>query len=136
MHTCFSFQETDIRVPFIVVGPGIQPKHIVEYPITLIDLMPTILDWAHVDKPDNLDGKSFAELVNVRTNAIDQVETTSDSSDYESLSSIESPKFERQILVEYWGEGNTETFNEQCPWNKRDRLNVSASIELVEFDFI
>lgn len=128
--------ETDIRVPFIVTGPGIQPKHIVEYPITLIDLMPTILDWAGIDKPDHLDGKSFADLVNVRSNAIEQVETTSDSSDYESSNTIESPKFERQILVEYWGEGNTETYNELCPWNRRDKLNVSVLIALMKFDLI
>lgn len=115
--------ETDIRVPFIVTGPGINSKHIVEYPISLIDLVPTILDWADIEKPDDLDGQSFAELVNFESNSVDQVQTTSENSDYEST--VDSPKFERQLLIEYWGEGNTDTYNELCPWNRRDRLNVS-----------
>lgn len=38
--------ETDIRVPLIVRGPGVQPKTTDSTPIALIDLMPTILDLA------------------------------------------------------------------------------------------
>lgn len=117
--------ETDIRVPFIVTGPGINSKHIVEHPISLIDLAPTILDWAGIEKPDDLDGQSFAELVNFESNSVDQIETTSQNIDYEKSSTVESPKFERQLLIEYWGEGNTDTYNELCPWNRRDRLKVS-----------
>lgn len=119
--------ETDIRVPFIVTGPGIKSKHIVEHPISLIDLTPTILDWAGIEKPDDIDGQSFASIVNFESNSLDQVETTSGNNDHETMTSstIESPKFERQLLIEYWGEGTKETYNELCPWNRRDRLNVS-----------
>lgn len=38
--------ETDIRVPFIVRGPGVPSKTTDATPIALIDLMPTILDLA------------------------------------------------------------------------------------------
>lgn len=127
--------ETDIRVPFIVTGPGINSKHIVEQPISLIDLAPTILDWAGLEKPDDLDGQSFAELVNFESNSVDQVETTSENGDYETSSTVESPKFERQLLIEYWGEGNTDTYNELCPWNRRDRLNVRFFHFFLEFFF-
>lgn len=117
--------ETDIRVPFIVTGPGIRSKHVVEHPITLIDLAPTIFDWADIEKPDHLDGQSFANLVNIQSNAVEQVEFTTDGPDYETSSPGQSLKYERQLLVEYWGEGNVDTFNAQCPWSRHDRLNVS-----------
>lgn len=119
--------ETDIRVPFIVSGPGIEPKHIVEHPISLIDLAPTIFDWAGIKQPEHFDGKSFAELVNMKSNSGDDTDVASENSDYEHSSMAQSPKFERQILIEYWGEGSTETYNPKCPWNKRDRLNVSEN---------
>lgn len=117
--------ETDIRVPFIVTGPGIRAKHIVEHPITLIDLAPTILDWAKFEKPTHFDGQSFANLVNFESNSVDEDHVTSEGAIYETTSFGKSTKFERQLLIEYWGEGNLDTFNSQCPWSRHDRLNVS-----------
>lgn len=119
--------ETDIRVPFIVTGPGIQANHVVEHPISLIDIAPTIFDWAGIDKPDSLDGQSFSHLVNFESNSVDQVDSTSENSDYET-SSIQQHKFERQLLIEYWGEGNSETYNSRCPYNRHDRLLVKYSL--------
>lgn len=115
--------ETDIRVPFIVSGPGIRTKHIVEHPVSLVDIAPTIFDWAGIEKPDTLDGQSFADSVNFESNSVDQIELTSENVDYET-SSIAQFKFERQLLIEYWGEGNSETYNSRCPWNRHDRLMV------------
>lgn len=31
-------------------------------------------------------------------------------------------------LIEYWGEGNKQTFNSACPWRRDDRLNVCHKI--------
>lgn len=119
--------ETDVRIPFIVSGPGIRSKHVVEQPITLVDLMPTIFDWAGIEKPsDGLDGQSFANIAITHSNAVeDMLDVTSETSEYESTSKlIQSKKFEREFLIEYWGEGTTETYNSQCPWHRSDRLNV------------
>lgn len=128
--------ETDIRVPFIVTGPKIKSKHVVEHPISLIDIAPTILDWAGIETPDDIDGQSFATLVNSDSNAIDQIDTTSEMSEYEPTSTVESPKFERQLLIEYWGEGSTNTWNKECPWNRRDRLGVSIILNWCFFRFV
>lgn len=117
--------ETDIRVPFLVTGPGIQSKHIVEHPITLIDLMPTIFDWAGIKKPEGLDGQSFSSLVNTYSNSIDDNEvTTTENTEYDTANIAKSDEFERHFLIEYWGEGNFETSNPECPWHARDRLSV------------
>lgn len=120
--------ETDIRIPFIVTGPGIRSKHIVEHPITLVDLMPTIFDWAGIEKPkEGLDGQSFASIAFTHSNTVEDIEVTSENSEYETSSLVmQSEKFEREFLIEYWGEGTTETFNSQCPWHRSDRLNVSG----------
>lgn len=38
--------ETDIRIPFVISGPGITPKIVYEYPVALIDIFPSILTMA------------------------------------------------------------------------------------------
>lgn len=95
--------ETDIKVPLIIRGPNINPKEIVNSPVILIDLAPTILSLANVPyNVSNYDGKSFDHLIN----AINV------SSEFE----------ERQLLIEHFGEGNAETYNSECPWKKSQRL--------------
>lgn len=127
--------ETDIRVPFIVRGPNVNPKSLTDLPVALIDLVPTILELAgtcffflnkfpilhisliafyfnlylEIKPPIELDGLSFATSLTNQNN----VETS------------DSEQYERQILIEYWGEGNLETYSKQCPWRKSDKLFVS-----------
>lgn len=95
--------ETDIKVPLIVRGPNVPFNKVVSSPVLLIDLAPTILNWAKVpiDYSD-YDGKPFDSL----------------------LMSFENTKIqERQMLIEHWGEGNSETYNNQCPYRKSQRLD-------------
>jgi N-acetylglucosamine-6-sulfatase len=94
--------ETDIRVPLIIRGPNIGIKTVVASPIMLIDLAPTIFNWAKIPIDyDDFDGKPFDQL----------------------LTSYEDKIEERQMLVEYWGEGNVETWNNECSYNKHQRLS-------------
>uniref|UniRef100_A0A2M4DKP3 Putative n-acetylglucosamine-6-sulfatase n=1 Tax=Anopheles darlingi TaxID=43151 RepID=A0A2M4DKP3_ANODA len=92
--------ETDIRVPFLVRGPTIPKKSLIDSPIALIDIAPTMLHLAGLDIPKGMDGVpiTFAK----------------DNSSFD----------ERQILIEYWGEGTTETYNDECPWQASDRLQL------------
>ncbi|XP_055905901.1 N-acetylglucosamine-6-sulfatase-like [Eupeodes corollae] len=97
--------ETDIRVPFLVRGPNIPKKSIISAPISLIDLVPTIYEWAGIIPRGNEDGISFqAYLMNPKYNP------------------LLDRGFHREILVQYWGEGNSQTYNFQCPWKKSDNL--------------
>ncbi|KAG5684857.1 hypothetical protein PVAND_014067 [Polypedilum vanderplanki] len=97
--------ETDIKIPLIIRGPNVPVKKVVQSPVALIDLAPTILNWAEINyKSENFDGQSFDKLINEKffnENFIN----------------------ERQILIEHWGEGNVETFNPECPWKKSQRLS-------------
>jgi N-acetylglucosamine-6-sulfatase len=88
----------------LVAGNGIQAKSLVHHPVALIDLAPTILEWAGIESETlQMDGQSFAGRLRAQND--DQVE-------------------ERQILIEYWGEGSVETYSPECPWSKYDKLNV------------
>lgn len=51
------FYEEYVRVPLIVKYPGAQIKGVVEEPVSLIDLSPTILDFCGVDAPKYIQGE-------------------------------------------------------------------------------
>ena len=57
-----SFFEDSARVPLIVHAPGrFEPRRVAEN-VSLVDLLPTFLDLAGIDKP-LLDGHSLAPLM-------------------------------------------------------------------------
>lgn len=47
------------RIPLLVSGPGVIPGRS-DTPVSLVDVMPTILDYTGVEIPEGLDGLSFA----------------------------------------------------------------------------
>ena len=60
----FTCHEDSIKVPMIVSWPGtIEAGSVVEEFVGLQDLMPTILDWAGLEIPDYLHGKSMMPLL-------------------------------------------------------------------------
>lgn len=96
------FYETDIRVPLIIRGPKVTLKQVIASPVMLIDLAPTIFNWAKIPiDSDDFDGKPFDHLL---TGHEDKIE-------------------ERQMLIEYWGEGSENTWNNECPYNRHQRLS-------------
>ncbi|XP_057663660.1 N-acetylglucosamine-6-sulfatase-like isoform X2 [Diorhabda carinulata] len=86
--------ETDIRVPFIVSGPKIPAKSSETFPISAVDIVPTILDLANIDVPSYIDGISFKK----------------------QLFAEPSDSFNKTILIEYWGEGDTRRIDPKCAW--------------------
>ncbi len=52
-----------VRVPLIVVGPGIKKNHKISTPVYLQDIHPTIFELAGADKPEHVEFRSFAPLL-------------------------------------------------------------------------
>jgi len=79
-----SFYEWSSRVPLLMAGPGIRGGNAVDAPVSLVDLLPTLLDSAGVADSDRLpmEGKSLMPLIAGSDNGS-----------------------ERQIMCEYHGEG-------------------------------
>lgn len=56
--------EHSIRVPLICAGPGVKANHITTTPVYLFDIFSTLCDHLQLEKPQSVEGKSFAhELV-------------------------------------------------------------------------
>jgi extracellular sulfatase Sulf len=55
--------EVDIKVPFFVRGPGFDAGSVRSEPVLNIDLAPTLLAVAGVDKPPHMDGRSILDML-------------------------------------------------------------------------
>lgn len=55
--------EQTTRVPFIVVGPGIPQGVVCNKPIELLDIYPTVMDYAGLEPPHKLQGQSLRPLL-------------------------------------------------------------------------
>lgn len=104
--------DTDIRVPLIIRGPNIPKKIVINDLVALIDIAPTVLELANIEDEHKLfDGISF---------------TSSWNPNCDNEINLDKKQTKRtKLLIEYWGEGNEETYNPDCPWAKTDMLNVS-----------
>jgi arylsulfatase A-like enzyme len=54
--------EGSTRVPLIVAGPGIVSGHRVSQPVSLLDLYPSLMDWAGAEGREDLAGVSLAPI--------------------------------------------------------------------------
>ncbi|XP_066996820.2 N-acetylglucosamine-6-sulfatase [Anabrus simplex] len=83
--------ESDIRVPLLIRGPHIPSKMLISQPVLNIDLAPTFIAMAGLLPIENMDGKSFLDLL------------------------ISKPEYTGRIfLVEYRGEGDDESVASEC----------------------
>ncbi|KAG7303389.1 hypothetical protein JYU34_011885 [Plutella xylostella] len=91
--------ETDIKVPLVISGPGIPKNTINADPVINIDLAPTILSMAKLAPPKTMDGRVIDLYGQNKTK-------------------------ERNMLITYYGEGNTKTVDANCTW-KYDGKNLA-----------
>ncbi|KAK3873117.1 hypothetical protein Pcinc_016902 [Petrolisthes cinctipes] len=96
--------ETDVRVPFLVRGPGVPKGKTIAYPTTNIDLAPTFLEVAGIPVPKYMDGMSLKHII------MDDEEKREDQ--FRNMVSGHQ-QVRRTMLVEHSGEGRDT--NPGCP---------------------
>lgn len=62
LHHGGRLHQDQLRIPLLMHGPGIAPGEI-DAPISLVDLMPTLLDLLGLPIPEGLDGRSLAPVI-------------------------------------------------------------------------
>ena len=55
--------ELATRVPFIIVGPGIPAGFVCDKPVELLNIYPTVMDYAGLTPPHELEGRSLRPLL-------------------------------------------------------------------------
>jgi arylsulfatase A-like enzyme len=55
--------EGSVRIPLLVSGPGVAPGGVIDRPVCLEDVMPTVLDLVGAPIPDSVDGLSLAPFL-------------------------------------------------------------------------
>jgi len=55
--------EGSARIPFLIQGPGLPSNQVLDHPVCLEDIMPTVLDLAGVKIPASVDGQSVVPLL-------------------------------------------------------------------------
>lgn len=57
-----SHYEGSVRVPLIITGADIKPGQVIDTPVSLIDMAPTICELAHIPQRENFSGESLMPL--------------------------------------------------------------------------
>ena len=96
--------DNDLRIPWVIRGPGIKPGSTFENVASQVDTIPTVLGLAGVPTPASMDGKSIAHLLL----------TELDKAPAPAVELLAATQAEREAaggwrteqLIEYYGLGN------------------------------
>jgi arylsulfatase A-like enzyme len=135
----FTAFDTDIRVPLIVVGPGIRPGSVDNHVVENIDLAPTFEQLAGAVPPDTVEGRSLVPLLHGesptwRTLALVEhhgPDTARDDPDRQNTLSGNPPSYEAirtpQFTYVRYETGDTEYYDLATDPNELDNLAPTLS---------
>jgi arylsulfatase A-like enzyme len=93
--------EHSIRVPFVIAGPDIPENKKTDSYAYLLDIYPTICDLLGIEKPDTVEGESFADVI------IGKKERSRNTLYFAYIDKIRSVKDDRYKLIRFTHEGKT-----------------------------
>jgi len=129
--------EGGLRVPFIVLGPGVQAGSVSTVPVTGTDILPTLADLAGYSKalPGNIDGGSLrAVLHNAGAGSVSRPNpflVFHQAVDREPLSAIRVGDFK---LVKTWRKNRLELFDLSKDLSEANDLSRSMPYKVRELD--
>lgn len=97
--------EHDIRIPFIIRGPGVPKNQIVDTIVLNIDVAPTLTDIFSGTVPDDMDGRSFKKI----------------------LTNIHDDSWRTNFMVDYHGQGKEPCGLVHCPAPPPDKFHLNDS---------
>lgn len=132
-----SMYEGGIRVPFVVVGPGVNKGSFSDVPITGLDLLPTLADLSGFNGvlPDKIDGGSIKEILHNNGNG--KVKRNSpylifhQAANRKPKSAIRSGNFK---LVKHWDEKMYELFDLSKDIEEKNDLSKELPEMVQELD--
>lgn len=93
--------EEDIRIPFLIRGPDIEPGSTVTQMVTNIDIAPTLADMAGARAAEFVDGRSFRHFLNAQQ---------SETLEWRKAFLVETGEFDKESRVIAYKGIRTETF--------------------------
>jgi iduronate 2-sulfatase len=111
--------EEALRVPLVVAAPGLaHPGAVVSAPVELLDVYPTIVELAGLEKPAGLDGESLLPLL--------QDPQGSGRSGAVSYRRVQPPPLAWSLRTEserytLWPDGSEELYDCPCPPESKNR---------------
>lgn len=112
--------EMATRVPFIIAGPGIPAGVVVNKPVELLSIFPTVMDYANLKPPHELEGRSLRPLLEDATTDWDYPAWTT-FVDHHSL------KTERWRYIRY-SSGEEELYDHHVDADELTNLAYTESI--------
>jgi arylsulfatase A-like enzyme len=112
--------ENDIRVPFIITGPGIPKNVTTDRPVLNVDIAPSIYELVtgQTQAPENMDGGSIIPYL------------LSLQGEIEGKGPAEDPYHREDFLVSYYGEGTEPCglYVKQCPSAPPAEFRINDSL--------
>jgi arylsulfatase A-like enzyme len=132
-----SFYEGGIRVPFIVIGPGVKAGSVCTVPVTGLDVFPTIADLAGFPEPlpENIDGGSLRLILH--NSGMGSVQRAHpflifhQAADRTAISAIRQGDYK---LVKTWGKDQLELFDLSQDLSETDDLSDRMRDKTRELD--
>lgn len=63
---------TGLKIPLIISGPGVRKGILSNEMVSLVDIMPTVLDYCGIDIPENVSGMSLKPYLNGDTDTLER----------------------------------------------------------------
>ena len=124
-----SFYEGGIRVPFIILGPGVEPGSVSTVPVTGLDFLPTMADLVGFKGlPNNIDGGSLKDVLhNKGQGTVDRLNpflVFHQGVDRKAVSAIRLGDYK---LVKTWADNKIELFDLSKDLSEAKNLSTSET---------